>query len=195
MVTVWHCCNSKQRILKQLEFLVKVIKKTENYSFDVKIVLNQHHTEIRTRQQLKTDVWKEAANSRKISRDCISGTRRCKFWKRHFFRGSVCVGLADVGQLPARSKLSLFTVQKYLQWFATGLTRISLSFSESTVEWAKEQIKIQYLALSVHPQGLNEKHSFSTRTFTGFAYCYNEMITHFCWRLFTQGSEAIVPPQ
>lgn len=82
MVTVCQCCTSKQdkfsnsfslksKLLKELKNLVLMSKQ-----FWISI------TKIRTRQQLKTEVWREADNTRKIFRDYISGNLKCMLWKR-----------------------------------------------------------------------------------------------------------------
>lgn len=63
----------KTRHSQTASVLIEAIQRAEKSSFDVRAVLNQHHSEIRTRQQLKTEVWREAANTRKILRDYISG--------------------------------------------------------------------------------------------------------------------------
>lgn len=40
-----HCCTSKHnKFSNSLSLLTEVIKKAEKYSFDVKVVLNQHRT-------------------------------------------------------------------------------------------------------------------------------------------------------
>lgn len=120
--------------------------------FYVKVILNQHHT---PKPELGSS-WRGmsggAASIRKLWRDHVSGTLRCKFWNTIFSAVACVWDQPNKGQLLVRSTHFFFTVQKYLKWFATGLTRISLSFSESTAEWTKEQIKIQYLGLFASPR-------------------------------------------
>lgn len=127
MVTVCHYCASKHdKFSKQLESLTEVIQKAEKYSFDVKRVLNQHHT---PKPELGSS-WRLMSGGKQPvsekSRETTFQVLLSASFERDFFCSSLCVGLAWRRTASSQKQVIFFHYTKVpavvCNWFDQSIT-------------------------------------------------------------------------